>query len=125
MTHNSTQKTAEVRKAWDWHVRRRCENSRQLEITGDLEAARAALAGCWSVIGERPNVEKLPKDTQAELLMQVGSLSRQIGSTRQISGAQEFAKDLLAESERLFEDLGDQDKVSDAQRNLGLCYWRE
>jgi tetratricopeptide (TPR) repeat protein len=125
MTHNSTQKTAEVRKTWDWHVRRRCEDSRQLEQTGDFEAARAALAGCWSVIGERPNVEKLPKDTQAELLMQVGSVSRQIGSAGQISGAQEFAKDLLAESERLFKDLGDQDKVSEAQRNLGLCYWRE
>lgn len=94
-------------------------------MAGDFEGARSTLGGIWSAIGQRPNVQNLPKDTQAELFMRAGSLSSLIGSAKQITGAQEFAKDLLGESQRLFEDLGDLDKVSDAQRNLGLCYWRE
>ncbi len=120
-----TQNKQEIRTGWEWHVRRRCDNARQLEMAGDYDSARAALACVWNKIGERPTLEKLAEDTQAEVLLRVGALSSRLGSVRQISGAQEFAKDLLAESQRRFEQLGDQDKVSDALRDLALCYWRE
>ncbi len=118
------QKT-EVRDTRDLLVLRQCEAAQQLESAGDYEAARMALSGTWTVIGERPVLDNLSKSTQAELLLRVGAVAARLGSTKQISGAQEFAKDLIAESQRLFLELGNQDKVSEALRDLALCYWRE
>jgi len=54
----------------------------------------------------------------------VGSLSGWIGSAQQISTAQEFAKDLIAESARIFAALGLQEKAVEAQTDLAICYWR-
>jgi tetratricopeptide (TPR) repeat protein len=42
----------------------------------------------------------------------------------QISGAQEFARDLLTECVTLFESLNQQDKSAEAMGDLALCYWR-
>ncbi|HKU73089.1 MAG TPA: tetratricopeptide repeat protein, partial [Pyrinomonadaceae bacterium] len=91
---------------------------------GDYEGARSALRKLWTRIGERPRLAELPNDTQAEVLWRVGSLSGWIGSANQISGAQEFARDLLTESINLFETLGQQDKRAEAMGDLALCYWR-
>ena len=63
-------------------------------------------------------------DTQAEVLWRVGALSGWLGSANQIPGAQEFARDLLTESIRLFESLDQQDKRAEAMGDLALCYWR-
>jgi tetratricopeptide (TPR) repeat protein len=41
-----------------------------------------------------------------------------------VSGAQEFARDLLTESITLFDSLGEQDKRAEAMTDLALCYWR-
>jgi tetratricopeptide (TPR) repeat protein len=68
-------------------------------------------------------MDRLPVDTQAEVLWRVGSLSGWLGSANQIAGAQEFARDLLTESITLFESL-DQDKRAEAMGDLALCYWR-
>jgi tetratricopeptide (TPR) repeat protein len=76
------------------------------------------------VIGERPVVAGLELPTKAELLLRVGSLSGWIGSARQMANAQEFAKDLIAESARIFAALGQQEKVVEAQTDLAICYWR-
>ena len=48
-----------------------------------------------------------------------------MGSSRQIEGSQEKAKDLISEGIRIFEELGDQEKIAEAQSDLGVCYWRE
>lgn len=108
----------------DWHALRQFELARSLERSGDYEGARAALSGVWSEIGERPKVEKLPAELRAEALLRVGVLAGWLGTARQISGAQEFAKDLVTEAVRLFEDLGNSDKVAEAQTDLAICYWR-
>src|SRR5258707_3768305 len=92
---------------------------------GDYEAAREALAGVWSRIGERPRTEGLAPKDQAEVLLRTGALSGWLGSSGQIPGAQGFAKDLISESIRVFEALDDQEKVAEAQSDLALCYWRE
>ena len=109
---------------WDGEARRRCEKSRELERAGDYEGARSALGKVWTRIGERPLIDRLPPDTQAEVLWRVGSLSGWLGSAHQIPGAQEFARDLLTESIRLFESLDQQDKRAEAMGDLALCYWR-
>jgi tetratricopeptide (TPR) repeat protein len=108
----------------DREARQKCELAKQFENAGDYEEARAVLAGFWSVVGERPNVTGLEPATKAELLLRVGSLSGWIGSARQISSAQDFAKDLIAESARIFESLGQQEKAVEAQTDLAICYWR-
>jgi tetratricopeptide (TPR) repeat protein len=104
---------------------RQCSQAREFERAGDYEGARAALSGIWSVVGQRPLTESLPPAMKAEVLLRAGTLSGWIGSARQISGAQESAKDLIGESLRLFENLGDRDKIAEAQTDLAICYWRE
>ena len=96
----------------DHQARQKCEVAKQFENAGDYEHGRAALEGLWSVVGERPRVEGLEPATKAELLLRVGSLSGWIGSAHQIATAQEFAKDLIGESARIFASLGQQEKGS-------------
>jgi tetratricopeptide (TPR) repeat protein len=97
----------------------------ELQCRGDFEAAREALGDFWRGIGRRPDVAGLPAPEQAEVLLRVGSLAGSLGSSGQVPGAQEFAKDLISESLRAFETLGDQEKIAEAQTDLGVCYWRE
>ena len=103
----------------------KCRAAKALENAGDYEGAVERLAGLWSRIGERPRIEDLPPNDQAEVLLRVGALSGWLGSSGQVSGAQEFAKDLISESIRAFETLGAQEKVAEAQTDLAICYWRE
>ncbi|MFN2515188.1 MAG: tetratricopeptide repeat protein [Pyrinomonadaceae bacterium] len=102
-----------------------CFQARELERAGDYEGARKALSGIWGVVGQRPLTESLQPATKAEVLLRAGTLSGWIGSARQIGGAQESAKDLIGESLRLFETLGDQDKIAEVKTDLAICYWRE
>lgn len=92
---------------------------------GEYEAAREALRGFWEQIGERPRTEGLAPVDQAELLLRVGALSGWLGSTGQVGGAQQFAKDLITEALRSYEALGYAEKVAEAQTDLAVCYWRE
>jgi len=48
-----------------------------------------------------------------------------IGSARQISGAQETAKNLISESIAIFEALRENSRAAEAQIDLAYCYWRE
>lgn len=108
----------------DLQVRQQCDFAKQLENAGDYEGARLALAGLWDKIGERPAVTGVKAATKAELLLRVGSLSGWLGSAQQIPDAQEFAKDLIAESARIFASIGNYEKAVEAQTDLAICYWR-
>lgn len=116
--------TVQTRQGRDSQVQRQCRLARDFERAGEYEAARSALMGIWTTVGERPNIEKLQPDTQAEVLLRVGALSGWIGSARQITGAQDIALDLIGESIRGFEALADLEKVAEAQTDLAICYWR-
>lgn len=102
-----------------------CRASLELSNIGEYEAAREALARFWTQIGERPLIEGLDLAEQAELLLRVGALSGWLGSTGQVAGAQQFAKDLITEGLRSFEALGQTEKIAEAQTDLAVCYWRE
>src|ERR1700704_2168012 len=106
MQETNTLNTTETRANLNSQALQQCEAAKDFQRAGDNEAARAALSRFWTVIGERPNVASLEPNTQAQVLLMVGALSGRIGSSRQITGSQEFAKDLLSESRRLFLDLG-------------------
>ncbi|HVF41792.1 MAG TPA: helix-turn-helix domain-containing protein [Pyrinomonadaceae bacterium] len=103
----------------------RCEAAKAFEESGDYAAACEALGDLWRGVGARPRTEGLDRRTTAEVLLRAGVVSGFVGSTRQIEGAQEFAKDLISESAAIFEALGDQAKLGEAQTELAYCYWRE
>lgn len=102
----------------------RCRVARHHEWAGDFEAARDALRELWQGVGFRPNVDGLDDESRAEVLMRVGTLTGWVGSASQIEGAQEMAKDLISESIRIFEELGNRSKTGEARSGLALCYWR-
>ncbi|HYG83228.1 MAG TPA: hypothetical protein VD861_22710 [Pyrinomonadaceae bacterium] len=103
----------------------RCRLAKELEEAGNYEAARSALGELWQRIGERPKVEGLDQSTAAEVLLRAGSLTGWVGSSQQIEGAQETAKNLVSESMALFESLGEVEKAAEAATDLAYCYWRE
>jgi tetratricopeptide (TPR) repeat protein len=103
----------------------RCQLAKQLELAWNFEAARRAMGDLWQRIGEPPNLAGLEPQTSAEVLLRAGSLSGWIGSSRQIEGAQEIAKNLITKSIEIFESLELPAKISEAQIDLAYCYWRE
>lgn len=103
----------------------RCQLAKELEEAGNYEAARNALGELWQRIGEHPKIESLDQHIAAEVLLRAGSLTGWIGSSRQIEGAQETAKNLVSESMAMFESLGEEEKVAEAETDLAYCYWRE
>ncbi|MBV8856314.1 MAG: hypothetical protein JOZ02_05060 [Acidobacteria bacterium] len=62
--------------------------------------------------------------TAAEVLLQSGALTGWLGSAGNVEGSQERAKDLLSEAQRLFNSQGRHERASEAQYELGICYWR-
>ena len=102
-----------------------CKLAKDLEEIGEFDQAAEALSPFWSGIPHRPNTEGLEESAQAELLLRTGTLTGWLGSAKQISGAQEVAKDLISESAARFQSLGMSEKVAVARIDLALCYWRE
>jgi tetratricopeptide (TPR) repeat protein len=110
----------------DDRARQRIQLSKKFEESGDYEAARQALGDLWQGVGVRPRLEQLgDKSALGEVLLRVGALTGWIGSSEQIQGAQEKAKDLLSESIGIFERLDDSAHAAEAQTELAYCYWRE
>jgi CheY-like chemotaxis protein len=103
----------------------RCQLAIQLETEGDYESAREALGELWQGIGERPPLVGLDEKTKGAVLLRAGVLTGWLGSARQITGAQESAKNLITESIEIFEELEDNSRVAEAQIELACCYWRE
>jgi CheY-like chemotaxis protein len=103
----------------------RCRLAKQLEETGNYEAAREVMSDLWRGVGDRPVVEGLDQATAAEVLLRVGVLTGWVGCIKQIEGSLAAAKDLISESRTLFESLQDKLKTAEAQMELGHCYWRE
>lgn len=102
-----------------------CDMAKGLEEAGEFEAAADTLKPFWRRLGERPVTDGLGLEAQAELLLRSGALTGWLGSGKQVSGAQELAKDLITESATLFTQLGLKEKVAEARVDLAICYWRE
>ncbi|MGB7925042.1 MAG: sigma 54-interacting transcriptional regulator [Pyrinomonadaceae bacterium] len=106
-------------------ARLRCEAAKELEEAGNYEAARAAMGELWQRIGERPQLKGLNPQTSACVLLRAGVLTGWIGSSQQIEGAQETAKNLIGESLSIFEAEEERESVAEALTELSVCYWRE
>lgn len=108
----------------DERVLLRCRIAADLIHRGQHEAAREALGELWPGLGERPDVKNLPPVIAAEVLLQCGALTGLLGGARNVSSVQERAQDLLTEAIRKFLSQGKYQKASEAQCELGACYWR-
>lgn len=102
----------------------RCQLAKQLQESGDYEAARDAMGELWQPVGEQRRLEDLNPRIRAEVLLRSGSITTNIGSSTPIPGTQEIAKNLLSESLTIFEALRDQEKMAEAQIEIAVCYWR-
>jgi tetratricopeptide (TPR) repeat protein len=102
----------------------RCRQAADFIFKGQFEAAGEALGDLWRGIGQRPETARMEATTEAEVLLQCGTLTGWLGSTRHVAGAQEQAKDLLFEALATFRSQGMASKASEAQYELGICYWR-
>ena len=106
-------------------ARTRCELARRFEDEGDYEAARMSMSDLWQRVGDQPVLDGLNEDTKGAVLLRAGVLTGWIGSARQITGAQEIAKNLISESVAVFEGLQQPTRTAEAQIDLAYCYWRE
>lgn len=103
-----------------------CRTASELEDAGRYEEAAEMVGEFWRIDGVRPQgFGELPLLARAELLARVGSLTGWLGSSLQIEGWQEKAKDLLSESLRLFEEERLNERLADVESDLAICYWRE
>jgi len=102
-----------------------CRLAKQLEKTGEYEAACEALLEFWPEVDKPPKVEGLDEPEKAEVLLRVGALAGWQGGADQTQGSQESAKDLITKSIEIFESLGRFARVAEARGDLALCYWRE
>jgi len=109
----------------DERAQLRCQLATKLVAASNYEGAREALGDLWQGLGERPNLHGLNEESKAEVLRAVGTLTGWLGGVQPVEGVQERAKNLISESARLFERLGDTEKVAEAQMNLSVCYLRE
>jgi tetratricopeptide (TPR) repeat protein len=100
----------------------RCRVAADLIHKGQYEAAQEALGELWLGIGQRP-VRTLPPEIGAEVLLRCGILTHWLGNARNVSGAQEQAKDMLSEAAQVFRSQGMIAKVSETQYELSTCYW--
>lgn len=103
----------------------RCQLAKHLEEAGNYEAARDAMGELWQGVGKRPYLEELDQLTAGEVLLIIGTLTGSIGSTKQIQGSQESAKNLITESIAIFESLRNVKKIAEAQTEIAVCYGRE
>jgi tetratricopeptide (TPR) repeat protein len=102
-----------------------CELAKALEEAGEFEEAAETLRPFWLGLPHRPETSGLTDEARAEILLRTGTLTGWLGSTKQVPGAQEVAKDLISESANIFESLGRAEKVAEARVDLAICYWRE
>lgn len=102
-----------------------CELVKNLEEAGQFESAEEILRPFWRGLLTRPETTGLAPEAKAELLLRTGTLTGWLGSSKQMTGAQEVAKDLISESATIFETLAMSEKVAEARVDLAICYWRE
>ncbi|HET6893051.1 MAG TPA: hypothetical protein VFH31_18240, partial [Pyrinomonadaceae bacterium] len=103
----------------------RCELAKRFEEAGDYEAAIAAMGQLWTSQDVAESLEPLDERANAELLLRQGVLTGWMGSTKQIEGSQDLAKDLISKSITIFEGLQDASKIAEAETELAYCYWRQ
>lgn len=104
-------------------ILKRCAKVSDLIYAGQYEEAREVLGELWPGTGRYPDVELYPPEVAAEVLLECGSLSGCLGAA-QGKATQDSTKDILTRALEIFQAQRNQERVRDAQYELGICYWR-
>lgn len=112
------------RKSSPEQVRARCARAKAFERSGRYEEARDALGDLWRGVGVRPDLTGMSTEVSAEVLLRVGAISSGLGTSRQLRGVQEAAKDLISEGWQLFDGAGNEAGSVESRVELARCYWR-
>ena len=102
----------------------RCRTALELKDKGEYDAARKVMFPLWKGIGSRPNTTGLDQERAARVLLCAGILTGWLGGVSGIKESDDYARDLITESIRLFEAVGDTRKVAEARAELAQSYWR-
>ena len=102
----------------------RCRTALELKDRGEYDAARDAMFPLWKGIGSRPDTKGLDADLIPRVLLCAGILTGWLGGVSGSKEADDYARDLITESIRLFEAVGDSRKVAEARAELAQSYWR-
>jgi tetratricopeptide (TPR) repeat protein len=103
---------------------RLCSQALELKDRGNYGGAREVMRPIWPEFGKRPHTTGLTQDVTAEVLLCTGVLTSWVGSQNQVRKANDWARDLLNESIRIYEEVGDLRKVAQARTEIAYCYWR-
>jgi tetratricopeptide (TPR) repeat protein len=121
----STTPPGSLERPLEGRVKGLCLRARALEEAGEYEEAEAVLAEFWGGVGTEPRVEGLGELEAAELLLRAGAIARRISRPDVTAEVQESAKDLVSRGLRIFERLGLDERIAEAQSELAYCYWRK
>ena len=102
-----------------------CRLAKQLEKRGKYELAVEALSEFWPDRNELPRLGTLNDGQKGDVLLRIGAIAGWLGSTDQLVGGQETAKNIITRSIEIFEKLRQLERVSEARGDLALCYYRE
>lgn len=103
----------------------RCMRALEQKDKGDYAGAQEVMRRLWRGVGKHPELEGLHAPVAAEVQLCVGILTGWIGSRNQIKDAQETARNLITESIRYYESVGDSTKIAAARTEIAYCYWRD
>ncbi len=103
----------------------RCQAALELKDKGHYEGAQEVMRRFWPGVGEPPELTGLHASVAAEVQLCVGILTGWIGGKNQLKEAQETAKNLITESIRYYESVGDSTKIAAARTEIAYCYWRD
>lgn len=98
------------------------EAVRMSEQTRDFGFAISAFKPIWNDIELDPDFSSFSIYQQAELYRLAGYFTSNYGHHKNLKNYQERAKNLLTKSILLFESLGENLKIADAQSALAMCY---
>lgn len=103
----------------------RCQTALEQKDKGDYQGASEVMRRLWRGIGESPELTGLHISVAADVQVAVGILTGWIGAKVQRKDAQEIAKNLLTESIKYYESVGDLMKAAAARTEIAYCYWRD
>jgi tetratricopeptide (TPR) repeat protein len=101
-----------------------CRLARRYEEAGDYGRAEAALREFWAGVGTEPSLNDLGPAAAAEVLLRAGAITRRVGGSDAAGDVQEWAKDLIGRSLRIYEGLNLPERVAEAKGEMAYCYWR-
>ncbi|MBX7174726.1 MAG: hypothetical protein K1X72_27370 [Pyrinomonadaceae bacterium] len=95
------------------------------EQTRNFELGIEAFQGIWDDLTSDPDFSEFSLEKQAELFRIGGSFLSNFGKVKNFKNFQERGKNLLSKAIQIFEKIGENEKIADAQGALAICYFYE